>query len=254
MKSFVILFFFCLVASGARAEGFRLVLGEGRQQHETLDVKGRNGILIRQKLSFGTYYTTEVKRSLTRKWFGTSGFPGLVWKQHMEGRQSLRYCLSDGADTAEAIALTRVADHDLVLGGKDASLPNVLLDVLNTGSASQQNNLSVAIKTRHEEKPWELFLDNTQAQLRRREATGYLHNGNRYYTIVPVWEVTRKGKTGTLPFGTAGLEFRDEEGRAVAAVSLMDDVGIVYLGDRGAEEKLLLATASAALLLQSVID
>ena len=38
----------------------------GWQQKEELAVKGRNGFLIKQKLSFGEFKTTTVKRSWTK--------------------------------------------------------------------------------------------------------------------------------------------------------------------------------------------
>ena len=55
-----------------------------------------------------------------------------------------------------------------------------------------------------------------------------------------------------MPFGSAGYQITTKEGKPLAAVSLMDK-GVVYLTDLNPEEKLLLATALAALLLQEVI-
>ena len=122
-----------------------------------------------------------------------------------------------------------------------------------TGTARQENNFSGVFAVRGFEQPWELFLDNTAAQLRRAGPAGFLRSESRYYTIVPVWQVTRKGKLAELPFGAAGLEFRDEQGTACAAVSLIDQ-GEIFLGELEGAEKLLLAAACSALLLQSNID
>jgi hypothetical protein len=75
---------------------------------------------------------------------------------------------------------------------------------------------------------------------------------SEYYTIVPVTKVESKGKTGNTLLGAIGFEFRNAEGKTVAAVSLIDK-GMAYLAKTTAEERFLLANACTGLLLQEVI-
>ncbi len=241
-----------LFASATWGKGLQLVPGEPLRSSATVhEVQGRQGFLIRQRLRFGPYATTYVRRSAIRSWSGVTGVPGIFAAEHMQGRQSIRFSLTDGQDTAAAETVTNVRSTDLIIGERMNSLPNIVLDILATGTARQENNFSAFFATR--DASWELFLDNTAAQLRRSEPAGFLRGEAGYYTIVPVWEVSRKGKVAAMPFGAAGLEFRDEEGRTCAAVSLIDR-GEVILPLIAGRDSLVLAAACSALLLQSVID
>jgi hypothetical protein len=104
-----------------------------------------------------------------------------------------------------------------------------------------------------DEQPWQLVLDNQVAQALPNRYTGKLaKSASEYYTIVPVTKVESKGKTGNTLLGAIGFEFRNAEGKTVAAVSLVDK-GMVYLAKTTAEERFLLANACTALLLQEVI-
>lgn len=218
-------------------------------------VKGRNGIMIKQKLSFGDFHTTKVKRSAIRKWTGTTGFPGFIWKEHMEGRQSIHFGLTNGADSSDVMTVTHVHTNDLLIGtvNNATRIPGSIVPLFQQTNIAK-DNYSVSIVTGRGQQPWDLFLDNTEAQVRRKVPAGFIARGDKYYTIEPVWQVERKnGKVAELPFGSSGFEIVDENHQVMAAVSLIDN-GKVYLGPGTPEEKFLFANACAALLLQSVID
>ncbi len=245
---------FCLTSVLARAD-FTLVPGaplHGRA--DVYEASGRNGLLIRQKLRFGPYATTAVRRGAITGWWTATGYIDQIWMREETARQSIRYTLTDGADTAEAIARSGLQRTSLILGSNPNSLPNVLTDILTSGTELHQNNLSVALKLPGAGTPWELFLDNNAAQQRRSQAAGYLRGDKAYYTVVPVWRVARKGREADMLFGAVGLEFRNEAGDAVAAVNLMDGGAVHLSPDLPAAERLLLATACTALLLQSNLD
>src|SRR4051812_46379594 len=96
-------------AATLSAKEFTIATGEPlHSMQQELAVKGRNGILIKQKLSFGSYHTAQVKRSAIRKWTGITGFPGTIWTEHMDGRQSIRFRLTNGTDTSDAMSVTHV--------------------------------------------------------------------------------------------------------------------------------------------------
>jgi hypothetical protein len=244
----------CLVLSrSAQAGGFILVPGTALQHAIPMEVSGRNGILIKQRLQFGGYQTAFVKRGLISTWTGATGWTNAIWVQNTSGKQSIRFALTNGTDTAEAIGTTRIQRNELIIDHPN-SLPGILAGVLSIGSDLQEDNLSVALRMPNEPAPWELFLDNEAAQLHRSEAVGYLRQGETVYAIHPVWRVrNHKGKEADIPFGSVGLEFRNTAGTAVAAVNLMN-AGAVHIDETlPAPERLLLSTACTALLLQSAI-
>lgn len=256
MKKHTLLFITAAVLGGsAYAQNFKIATGEPLHSSQTeMNVKGRNGIMIKQKLSFGDYRTTRVKRSAIRKWTGATGFPGMIWKEHMEGRQSIHFNLTNGKDTSDVMAVTNVATNDLLIGSTANStrLPGSLVPLF-TQTDIAKNNYSVSIITKPGEEPWQLFLDNTEAQVRRKHAAGFIMRGDKFYTIDPVWQVEKKDGTMTnMPFGSPGFEIRDGD-KAMAAISLINN-GKIYLGPGTEEEKALFANVGAALLLQSVID
>lgn len=242
-----------LLSLQSLSKGIRLVTSEPlNATGQELAVKGRMGILIKQKLSFGDYHTVSVKRSAIQKWTGYSGYPGFIWTEHVEGKQSIKFRLTNGSDTSEAMAISRVDNVDLAIGNANPSNPGTVTSIFKTGTEEQSNNYSVAIWLGKNELPWELFLNNNEAHMARQSYTGYITRGEAYYTIVPVWTIERKGKISKLPFGAAGFEIRNEEDKALAAVSLIDK-GVVYLGQLGEREKFLMANICAALLLQTNI-
>jgi hypothetical protein len=253
MKAIIILTAALTFSTTSQARGFKLSPGEPlRTNAEIHAAKGRNGFLIRQKLSFGPYYTTQVRRSAIRKWYDYSGAPGLFWAEHMVGRQSIVFTLTNGTETIHVETVTHVRSTDIRVGDRP-NIPGIIINILSNSTAAQANNFTAILSSGSNAPTWELFLDNTAAQLARKEPAGYLRTDSAYYTIVPVWTVDRKGKTATLPFGAIGLEFQDEEGKTQAAVSLQDN-GEVYLNPDNKNNKQTLAAACAALLLQSNID
>ncbi|RYE21396.1 MAG: hypothetical protein EOP51_15695 [Sphingobacteriales bacterium] len=254
MKSMILAILLIVAAMGAQAENFKLAFGEPlHSQRDELTVKGRMGWLIKQKLTFGEYRTAMVKRSAIRSWSTGTGFPGTIWVEHMEGRQSIHFSLVDSNNASDVIAVTNVKNNDLMIGSHPERIPGQLVSVFKYNEV-QQNNLSVAIYTQRDETPWQLFLDNTGAQVRRKDEVGYVMRGDSYYTIVPIWKMEKKnGQLANIPFGSAGYEIKDTNGKSVAAVSLIDN-GKVYLGNANADERFLMANVCAALLLQSDIN
>lgn len=256
MKPTILSLALMLSTATVQAENFKIATGEPlHSQQQEMPAKGRMGILIKQKLSFGNYHTTMVKRSAIRKWSGINGFVGMIWTEHMEGRQSIHFRLTNDTDTSDVMTVTNVRSNDLLIGSPTGQrrIPGQLVSIFRSTDITQ-NNYSVSIVTRKGDEPWELFLDNSEAQIRRKQAAGYITRGNDYYTIEPVWRVEKKnGKIVDMPFGSPGFEIKDKDNNVMAAVSLIDN-GKVYLGPGTEEEKFLFANACAALLLQSVID
>ena len=115
---------------------------------EELSVKGRQGILINQKLSFGDYKTVSIKRSWTKGssafagW--TSGRPGyddysrIIGVEYSKKKQTVRFELTDNiGNESSAFCVAQVKSKDFVLGNNPNSLFNISLDILGVADASQ---------------------------------------------------------------------------------------------------------------------
>ena len=240
------------------------VSDELRNANDEYKVKGRQGILIKQKLSFGEYNTNIVKRSWTKggsSYFGLgTGTPGrndhtnIISLEYVNKKQTVFFNLSDGSDRkSEVFGASKFRSKDLELGNPN-NIFNIAMDVLGIGGRSE-SNYYVQIYTDSGSQPWQMVINNQAAQSTPRKYTGLLaQDKDNYYTIVPVTKIERKnGKISNTLAGALGFEFRNPKGVAVAAVSLVDN-GMVFMGKLGAAERFLLANACAALLLQEAID
>src|SRR5687768_10503958 len=84
------------------------VSDELRASHDEYAVKGRQGILINQKLSFGEFKTTDVNRSWTRgssSRFGIGrGGPSpedwvnIISTEYINKKQTVKFSLTDGVN------------------------------------------------------------------------------------------------------------------------------------------------------------
>lgn len=231
-------------------------------QKEELAVKGRNGFFIKEKLSFGEFKTTSVKRSWNK---GSSwGFGAPVpndWVERLNvefvrRKQTVRFSLADAnGNESEVTAFSKVRWTDLSIGNNPNSVVNIIGDLLQVGDAGT-NTYAVRIFPARNEQPWEMVIDNNAAQRKAKTYTGLLAKSKSdYYIIAPVYQLRNKqGKAVNLPLGgSVGFEFRKPGGETVAAVSLIDN-GVVYFNHLSKNEKFLLANAAAALLLQQQLD
>lgn len=233
-------------------------------EKQELPVKGRQGLLIKQKLSFGEFKTVSVKRSWTRS--GTS-FAGWAWGrpgyedysriigiEYSDRKQTVRFELSDEkANESSVFCVTHANSENLVIGRNPNSLLNIATELFSIES-SAENLFWVKIYLKNDEQPWEMVIDNEASQAKAKSYTGTVaQSKDKFYTIHPVYSITgNKGKVYTMPIGSMGYEIRTKEGKPVAAISTVDN-GIVYFNTAKPEEKFLLANICTALLLQEVI-
>jgi hypothetical protein len=231
-------------------------------QKEELPVKGRQGFLIKQKLSFGEFKTSTVKRSWTKGSSWAFGIPlGNDWVESLNiewvrRKQTVRFNLMDEkGNESEVTAFSKVKWRDLTIGNDPNSIVNIIGDIMKIGDEGT-NTYAVRIFPSKNEHPWEMLIDNNAAQANAKTYTGLLaKNKSEYYVVAPVYKLMNKqGKAISLPLGgSVGFEFRDKNGNTVAAVSLIDN-GVVYFNKVTPQEKFLLANAVAALLLQQELD
>jgi len=261
----VLFFVFFIAVQGVVGQSMKIALEgdewSGVSEHP---VKGRQGILINQKLTFGEYHTLLVDRSWTK---GSSmaiglsqGLPTdedykkLITSEKVKKKQTLYFALADSlGNQARAYCITNFSSKNFTIGNNENSPVNIFGDILGVGDASS-NMFYAMFYDAQAGNRWDLILDNQEVQFSPKTYVGYLAKGkDDYYTIKPLSRVvSKKGKVGTMPFGSAGFEIRNKDGKAVAAVSMIDN-GVVYLSDISAEEKMLLSGVCAALLLQEQI-
>lgn len=226
-------------------------------------VAGRQGLLIKQQLRFGEFNTTVIQRSWTKGGGAKFGigqmgataedFQNLISFEYIKRKQTVQFDLSDGKQSASTYCVTQFNAKDLELGRHTNSVLNIGMDLLKLGGWSK-HSYYVQIYTPTAARPWEMLIDNQAVDARSKTYTGLLSlSKEQYYTIAPVTKVEKKnGNTGAA-WAVLGFEFRDPAGKAVAAVSLVDN-GMVIMGKVAGEERLLLANACAALLLQQDIS
>lgn len=229
---------------------------------ERLPVKGRQGLLINQKLSFGEYTTSPVKRTWTRGGntrvdivpLPDDNYPALISLEYIDRGQTLFFNLRDAnGNVSDVYGSSQFFAEDLQLGNNNPnSIINIAQDIFG-GTDYSENLFYLQIYLNYETQPWELLLDNQASQIASKAYTGlFAKDRENYYTLEPITKV--QGKEGPQEImGSIGYEILNEQNEPVAAVSLVDN-GIVYLRSSDPEERFLLANLCTALLLQENIE
>ena len=152
---------------------------------------------------------------------------------------------------SEVYCVSKFNAPDLTIGNRPNSILNIGLDIAGIVEGSNSSTYYVQIYMKEKGRPWEMLIDNVQSQGSRKSYVGYLSfSKDEYYTIHPVYKMEGKdGKSADILFGSVGFEFRDKNGRPVAAVSMLNK-GTFYLQPLAAGQNFLLANACAALLMQ----
>lgn len=228
---------------------------------EAFPVAGKNSLFKKESLTFGDFRTVDVDRSWTKGYSVTTGltqgiptdqyYKKIITTDKISKKQKLYFVLSDKEGRINQVfSLAEANTKDFNIGNSPVSAFNLLLDLAGPGIESTSISFSQIYESETGDG-WELFIDNEAAQAKPKKYIGYLaKNDNEYYTVVPSSRVkSKKGKIGTMPFGSAGFEIRNKAGEPMAAVSIIDN-GIIYLMDMDPRERLLMASACAALLLR----
>lgn len=226
-------------------------------------VKGRQGLLIRQKLSFGDYKTTPVKRSWTRGGntrvdlisgqVANPSYPNLIARDYVNSEQSFYFSINDFfGNAADVYAVSEFHAEDLQIGDNPNSVLNILEDIFG-GTDFADNLFYLQVFINDEQQPWQLVLDNHAAQVSAGDYTGFFAlNEKEFYALQPITHIEGKKGPSMVP-GSIGYEIFNKNGESVAAVSLVDN-GEVYLHTKDPLERLLLSALCAALLLQQDVS
>ena len=261
-RSFYSLFFMFLLLTGCSPTKVS-VSDELKTSNDEYIVKGVNGTRIKQKISFGDYATTGIKRSWIKgsSFHAGAGYYGasqhewvnIISTEYINRRQSIRFALANGNDLSDVYCVSRFNSKALEIGKNPNSLLNIGMEIFGIGSKSSSNYYVQIFASEKDGRPWEMLIDNELAQTKAKKYIGYLAKSRtEYYSVVPITKLEVNGKTGNMLAGSIGFEFRNPQGQAVAAVSNMKN-GIIILGKVSKEERFLLANACTALLLQDAL-
>ena len=264
MKQYLLLALVVVLFSQCRPAKMALSPEDWKSKEE-YRVSGKRGLFTKEGMSFGDFYTTDVKRSWvkgTNSKFGLGGnffnendYTNIISVEYIKRKQTIRFSMADATrQESEVYCVSRFDARELTVGNKSHSIVNIAIDIIEAANSQPDSKYYVQLYLKQNERPWEMLLDNVQSQLKPGSYIGYLSQSrDNYYSIVPVRQMEGKdGQPANMLFGAIGFEFRNKYNQPVAAVSLIDK-GVVYFQNTTPEEKFLLANACAALLMQDVI-
>ncbi len=212
-----------------------ILLDPGFKEHaDVYDVKGRNGLQIKQKLSFGPYQTGYVSRG----WIRSYDLPFIV--RFSGASEKLSFSIGDSINKATVYCLGKVKRQELelirsyfgiVLKEEDAFAGNISFD---------------------ENRNWDFVVYNASNTNVLKDTHGFMRSPAGQITIRALREM--EGKNTVLSrLGIYGYEFL-ENGKKLAAVDLMNKGRIFLSPDLNQEKKLLLSAMCSALLLRTNLD
>ena len=247
-----------------------------QKQSTRHSVKGLNGWMINQKLSFGPYQTSSIKRgwdftsSVQYTKFRISPEEALLKvfnvdtdKRNLNQRNKFQYTLEEGNQLAEIYATEKFSEKQLVYKSNNPYI----------GTASKTNKYEYAFTaaivplTLKEKDPWSLVMINkydiakdTARKLFDKpyvEEEGYATNGKDNIAIRPlrIENVTTKSGKQTKVLGgkmLSGYELQ-WDGGVVAIIDILDNSLWIY-NDLEPSEKFILSSIASAIMLKRIQD
>jgi hypothetical protein len=245
-------------------------------QATKIPVKGLNGWMINQKLTFGSYQTSSIKRgwdfssSLQYTKFGIRPEEALLKvfdidtdKRNLAQRNKFHYTLENGSDITEIYATEKFTEKQLVYKSNNPYIGNAS----KTYRYDYAFTAAIVPLTIKNAEPWSVVLINrydlakdTARRLFDRpyvEEEGYATNGKENIAIRPLHidKVTTKSGKETKVFGgklLSGYELQ-WDGGVVAVIDLLDNNLWLY-NDLEPSEKLILSSVVSAMLLKRMQD
>jgi predicted small lipoprotein YifL len=208
-----------------------------KQTATAFEVKGKQGWMINQRMSFAEFQTGKVKRG----WTSTYSIPFLIAFEG--GKEKIAFTITnqEGA-VAEVMALSKIKSQELKLFSDFFSIP-----------LKYENTFAGTIFSPADTVGWWNFalLNPDEGWGKERQTIGFaLNNTGQKLDIKPVNQLeTKKGPSPRSP-ENYGFEFW-LEGRMVGAVSVVRD-GMVWLSnDIAPNQRLLLAALASSIMLRN---
>jgi hypothetical protein len=222
-----------------------LVNSELRENSPAFAVKGRNGFLVGQKISFGPYKTEEVKRG----WIKTHQ-SNFFFINNQSGEQSIHFTLTDSLGnnyTANCAGHLKKEQTDLgfFLGHNNNPIIGELMKI----TEEYEETYAVTIEA-DTQTVWNMLVANRHVVRYKGKYKGLLYSQNQTVEINPV----RNVEGSNIPFpDVIGFEFT-MNGKAIGAVEVLNKGKVFISPDIDEKLKGVVATAAAALLLQTDLE
>ena len=213
----------------------QMAVDQQLQASTAMPVKGRQGWMVNQHLSFGEFTTGQVKRG----WLKSYDIPFIV--RFSGAKEKLAYDLADGeGNTAEVFCMGKLREQDLLLFNK-------YFDI----NLKWQDAFSGTISLNGGRQHYDFLLTDLNQNNWFRPAEGFIRYQEGLIDIQPVDRLVN----GKRALGMQSLGFQFVyEGEVVGAVETLNN-GRVWLKDSLAPElRLVLGSVSAALLLRSELE
>jgi hypothetical protein len=246
-----------------------------QQQATRLPVKGLNGWMVNQQLSFGPYQTSAIKRgwdfkgSVQYTKFSVSPEEMLLRvfdistdKRNLNQHNKFQYTLEEGERLAEIYATEKFSEKQLVYKSNNPFLGDV------SATKNYEYAFTAAILPLNgKQDPWSLVLINRYDRAADTAKglfdkpyiaeEGYATNGKETVAIRPlrIENVTTKSGKQTKVFGgniLSGYELQ-WDGGVVAIIDILDNSIWMY-NELDPSEKLILSSVASAILLKRMQD
>ncbi len=238
-----------------------------------MPVKGLDGWMINQKLTFGNYGTSKVKKgwNVTSTTADKTSSVGTeerllkVFKINQQNntvnqRNKYQYSIGDGKLSADIFCMEKMTSEELVVKTNN----RILGDFTKLKNSQYSFSAAILPQTLTSDEPWQVVVysiyDAAKDTARKffdmpyKEEEGYATNGKETINIRPlrIQNVTAKnGKETVMPFKIpTGFELRMDDG-VVAVVDTFGKSVWIY-NDLDAQTKLILASVASALMLKKI--
>lgn len=209
-----------------------MALSDGlNQQTEAMPVSGKNGFSFNQRIAFGAFKTSRVKRGWTRSYH----IPFFLHFQGARQRLSFTQYLPDSS-FAEVAAVSRFKNTELPL----------LRDFFRISVDYEDSFAGTILPQADSTQAWEFLLHQPEGALIRKVG-GFARNGTESpIEIKPVYRYNKPG-AWAVP-GVLGYEFI-QDNRCLGGVEWMNNGKVWIRPGLDAHKQMVVAALSTALLL-----
>ena len=231
-----------------------------------MKVKGVNGWMINQTLSFGEYKTSPVKRGwdFSSVWQASrisfrpedqilKVFDINTDNRSLTEKSKLQFTIENGKEKAAVFAMEKLNEKQLVFKNRNPRWG----ELAATTNLQYAFSAAIMLVADKQPEPWQLAMVHKEGRGETVEEQGYLTNGDVQFSIetLRIGSYTnKKGKEMKVMGGPsfAGYEIRFEDG-VVGIVDLLDNQ-VWMVNDLDPAYRMILAAASASLLLKKQKD
>lgn len=222
---------FLMVLLGACADYNIKIDQDMRAEAQMMPVKGRQGLRINQKVSFGEFYTSRVRRGWTTKY----NIPFILRFQGAEEKLSFSQFDAQGNE-AIVSAIGKFRSTELPFLGGYFGIP-----------LNYKNYFAGNIYLPKTEQTFDFVVYNPEVNFKLLPTAGFLKSPE---FEVEVQGVTQLDDRKVWNIDNLGFEYR-AEGRSVGAVQIFNNGKVWIRKGLPEEQKLVLAALSTALMIRN---